>query len=752
MQLTGWVNNSADGVHIEISAEEEQAFAFYNNLLQKAPALSRVTQHVINKTATKVFSSFNIIHSTNSPTTDLMLTPDFAMCHQCKEELQEPGNRRYQYPFITCTHCGPRYSITSALPYDRHSTTMQPFKMCRQCEEEYKNISDRRFFSQTNSCPSCEITLKMFTSDGKETAQERSGILKEINQQLISGKILAVKGIGGYLLLCDATNASAIKLLRQRKHRPTKPFAVMFANEEQVNEFALLGSHEKKCLTSSIAPVVLLKTKNDTGLALHDIAPSLKTIGAILPYAPLFEIIAHRFGKPLVATSANISDSPIIYTESDALKNLQGIADFIVTHNRQIVTPQDDSVVQITPQSNIPILIRRSRGIAPSYFKYKTNTPITLLATGALMKSSITIQSKRNTYISQYMGNTHTLEAQESYKKTLFHLLGILQLTPQHILTDKHPGYFSNQLAKELASEYETLVTEVQHHKAHFAAVLAENDLLECMEPVLGVIWDGTGLGDDGQIWGGEFFKYEKHAMQRCYYFDYFPQLLGDKMAKEPRLSALAICSEIMGADRLLENKFTTAEWILYKKILQTGNVLLCSSAGRIFDAVASLLNLCDTQSYEGEAAMYLQTLAESYTHKNGYKINESYFMDGAHYYRLPTTTLFDGIVRDILKNKDTAFIAAKFHYSLIHIVSIIADNLGIRNIACSGGVFQNALLVDMMHQLLSSRYHVFFHKNLSPNDENISFGQMVYYDSNIDCIQAQDSKSVTIKNENICV
>jgi hydrogenase maturation protein HypF len=751
MGLTGWVNNSSDGVNIVVNGSAQGARQFYTKVLQEAPALATIKQHSLHQTTHISFTDFTIQQSSSNSLHNLHLTPDFALCEACRTEMHQPASRRYHYPFITCTHCGPRYSIATQLPFDRERTTMQVFDICQACREEYNNPNDRRYYAQTNSCADCGITMQLYSNSGQLLKKGNAPVLSEIIHQLEAGSILAVKGIGGYLLLCDATNANSINQLRQRKQRSAKPFAVMFSDIVQAADHAHISKEERQCLEAPVSPVVLLQAKKEAQLPLNVIAPGLGTIGALLPYAPLFEMILHQFGKPVIATSANISGSPIIYQDIDALNNLATIADYIVTHNRIIVTPQDDSVVQYYTGAEEPVILRRSRGMAPSYLRSLPNTTDCILASGALMKSSFTLYINGNLYVSQYLGSTDTLEAQNAYQAALDHVLNMLQAQPTNIITDKHPGYFSHQLTKQMALQRNIAFTEVQHHKAHFAAVLAENELMTSNEPVLGVIWDGTGMGDDGHIWGGEFLKYENGSMLRCYYFDYFPYLLGDKMAKEPRLAALAVCENVMGAEYLLQPKFTATEWALYQKMLSRHDGLQCSSVGRIFDAVASLLHILDKQTYEGEAALYLQTMAEEYMTIHGSEMQESYFMDGAHYYRLPTATLFSGIVRDIHKGKPRECIAAKFHCSLVHIVAIIADNVGATKLAFSGGVFQNTLLVSLLQTRLGQRYQLYFHQQLSPNDENISFGQLQYYAHDVDGIQSQRSaytnlsKAVTI-------
>lgn len=733
--LKGWINNTTDGVHIEFNATEDLASQFLNRIITAPPPVAIINKVNLFKTEDKYFNAFKVLESHIHGSPDLLLTPDFSLCQECRKELHHVSDRRFHYPFLTCTNCGPRFSIVEKLPFDRSNTSMNVFSMCHECSTEYQTVSDRRFYSQTNSCPKCSILMKLFEKDKEIEASNVQDVLARIQQFLDAGKIVSVKGNGGYVLLCDATNSQSIQLLRKRKKRNTKPFALLFHSLEQMQLYVECSEYEKKCLESSVAPILLLRSKNNKELALDDIAPGFSHLGCMLPNSSLLELIASAFNKPLICTSANISESPIIFRDNDALKYLRDIADVISTHNRDIVTAQDDSVIKFSRKSNQPIIVRRSRGIAPNFLGYELYQHKSILATGALMKSSFTIQTQKKTYISQYLGSTDTIEAQEMYQYSLDHLTRLLHFRPELVVADKHPNYFSTQLAIELSIFHGIPLNQVQHHKAHFAAVLAEQSLLDCDEPILGVIWDGTGMGDDAQIWGGEFFKFDHNTMLRCYHFDYFPQLMNDKMSKEPRLSAMSIIDEVLGGDALIKIKFTDAEWTYYKKLLQSEAKINCCSVGRIFDAVASLLGLSDKQSYEGEAAMLLQTLAETYTDANGYDIRESYFMDGAHFYRVSTSSLFSSIIRDILKNKPASLIAAKFHFSLVHLIEIVANNLGVKKVAFSGGVFQNSLLVDMIQQLLQDKLELFFHEQLSPNDENISFGQMVYADRQIDAI-----------------
>lgn len=756
-KLAGWVNNTTDGVHLQFNADEMVAQKFYKHIISGAPALSKITDHSIARVNYEIYDSFEIVESKIHDHPGLMLTPDFAMCDDCRTELNDSNNRRYQYPFITCTQCGPRFSIVKELPYDRPNTSMDSLAMCEACKDEYNNPQNNRHYSQTNSCPSCTVAMEMFDAAGNRLYGNNEPIINAVIKELTEGKIIAIKGIGGYLLFADAANRKSINALRERKHRPSKPFALMFPNVEAIKEVADLDRCEEDALNDVSAPIVLVRFKpvSKKLLCTNEIAPGLSRLGVMLPYTPLFQLILQKFGKPLIATSANISDASIIYSDEEALRSLSAIADFIVTNNREIIVPQDDSVIQFTRYSKQKIIIRRSRGMAPSFFNYDCHSNETILATGALLKSSVTFVNNGNTFISQYLGNTESYEAQQAYSKTVQHFFDLFKKKAGVILTDKHPLYFSNSFAKNLAVNLKIKVREIQHHKAHFAAVLAENKLIElttrkhfnvsAQEPILGVIWDGTGLGDDGNIWGGEFFTYQNNTILRCSHFDYFPFILGDKMAREPRISALSICSVADIEDNFLRNKFTETEWNLYSKMLKENSVaprrrLMCSSVGRIFDAVASLLDLCDKQSYEGEAAMLLQERAQLYFDQNGLDMKESYFNDDMDYRHIPTASMIGKIVNDIRQNS-TQCIAAKFHYSLVRLIDMVAKNMKSNKIAFSGGVFLNGLLVDLLQYHLSNKYQLFFHIELSPNDENISFGQMVYYDNKIDEVSTNNEK-----------
>ncbi len=730
-KLFGWVNNSNTGVHIEVEGKEQVVNKFYKSLVKDAPELSIITNSSIKPIKLCNFKIFEIVHSKNNEQPNLLLTPDYGICNECLIDLFDKNNQRYLYPFITCTNCGPRYSIIRKLPYDRENTTMEGFQMCENCQSEYKKPVERRYYSQTNSCAKCAVKLSIFDSNQTSTQQE---IIKLIQDSLRHGKIVAVKGVGGYLLLADATNANTIRTLRERKHRPFKPFALMYSDDKSLLTDVQFSKKEWETYHSIETPIVLfrLKQKITSKLQKELIAPGLSQIGVMKAYTPLYSVILNEIDFPLIATSANISDSPIIFEDIKAEQELSKIADLIIGNDREIVVPQDDSVIKFSSEYQQKIIIRRSRSFAPTFIdRYKNlNSNKCLLGMGAGLKSSFSFYHQSNTYISQYLGNLNSFDSQNSFDKVLNHYFDLFEVKPDVIVTDTHPQYFSTQFGKELSKKYNTQIFNVQHHKAHFAAVLAENNLISTKTDVLGVIWDGLGLGDDNNLWGGEFFNYNNNKMQRLAHFEYFPQLALDKFSLEPRLPAFTITNNIKGSEELTAAKFTRTEWINYQKLIKSRENIKTSSIGRLFDAVASLLDLKDINSYEGEAAMILENEALGFYRKN--KTSKQTYSLNFTNNIISVTDLAQHIIGDIKEKKNKAEIAFKFHLSLVQIIKLVADNYSLKNIAFSGGVFQNSLLVDLINQYLSNDYQLYFHKQLSANDENISYGQLVYINNKI--------------------
>ena len=722
-RLHGWVNNANDGVHIEITATQDEAESFYQEIVNHPPKLSTITHHALEKTDSKTFSQFEIKESEERESPQLPLTPDFALCNDCREEISAADNRRYKYAFTTCTNCGPRYSIITALPYDRPNTTMAKFEQCNICGAEYNDPLNRRHYSQTNSCPECGIEI---LANHEKLSQ---GELSQLAKYLDQGKIISIKGIGGFLLMCDAGKKEVIDRLRNRKGRPAKPFAVMYPHIEMIMADFNVNEAEEELLLNEVSPIVLLRPRTDKlQIDRQSIAPGLDNIGCMIPYAPLYHLLLQEYQKPVIATSGNISGSPIIYQNNEAQEELSGIADIIIANNRDILVPQDDSVIKFSDQHQQKIILRRSRGLAPTFLDPGIDLPKeNILAVGAQMKSSFSFTNKGQLYISQYLGDMDNYLTQGHYENTIEHFFRVFQAQPQVIIGDKHPDYFTTHFGKELAAKLEIPFIQVQHHEAHFYAVLAENKLLHASKSILGVIWDGTGYGDDGQIWGGEFFLYKEGHSKRVAHIPYFPFILGNKMPKEPRVSALAFGSSCNNNNLdAIKHKFTSEEWSIYQKMLAKPP-LRTSSMGRVFDAMASIILDIDKTSFEGEAAMMLEAAASAYfsTHSINVACTYNYNQDKSQKH---FANLFNLIIEDKNNRISNQEIAAKFHLSLVNLIRHEAEKQGVKKIAFSGGVFQNSLLIDLIKTILEKDYELIFHQRLSSNDENISYGQLAYY------------------------
>ena len=698
--------------------------------MELAPSQAVITSIHVEQIEAKLFEDFRIIESNDDGTPDLLITPDFAICDSCAEELNDRRNRRYHYPFITCTKCGPRFSIETGLPYDRERTSMHPFTMCAECEQEFHDPARNRFYSQTNSCPKCKISLWLTDKNGANEHLEEDELVETVCRLISSGAIVAVKGIGGFLLICDPENEKSVLKLRERKHRPSKPFALLYPDRKAIEKDFELSSTELEALRSPEAPIVLLKPQDNSYVSSisSSIAPGLNRLGVMLPYAPLLLLISQQFNKPLLATSGNVSGSPIVYRNEEVMDTLNGFADYFLLNDRDIQVPQDDSVIMYSGKYQHKVMLRRSRGYAPGFDQEAIDPGFEskVLSMGALLKSTFGIWNLGRCHISQFLGDTMEFDAQLSYERTLRHFLELLHFKPEVIVIDKHPAYFTSQLGKELAVAHEAKTVSIQHHKAHFWALLAENQLLTSGEKILGVIFDGTGMGNDGAVWGGEFFTYESGAIKRLHHMAYFPHILGDKMAMEPRLSAMSVL-HASGLDYSHEKgNFTSEEIDFYSRVLEESS-LKTSSIGRIFDAVSSLLGFCHLNTYEGEAAMYLESAAQQFRWKSN-EFSESYNFALGQNGEIEFTEMIVEILQDFSRGDDLGKIALKFHITLVRIIHEIAVHASITSIAFSGGVFQNCLLLDLISDELGKEFHLYFHKRLSPNDEGISYGQLVGY------------------------
>ncbi|MBT8259235.1 MAG: carbamoyltransferase HypF [Bacteroidia bacterium] len=719
--LTGSVSNNEEGVIIYVTGKENNVRDFYSELIKNPPPVSRINDHRIEHSEYKSFPHFKIIPSEKNDKLNLQLTPDFAICQDCSNEISDKSNRRFGYPFTTCVNCGPRWAITKRFPFERHNTSIDSFRMCNDCNSEYTDPSNRRFHSQTNSCSECGIMLELTDNDGKVLEVDNDKIFSRASELISAGKIIAIKNTGGYLLCCDASNKESILELRQRKKRPTKPFAILYPSLESLSSDFVLTPAESKELVSNERPIVIVQMNGYSGdLECESLAPGLNQMGIMLPYSGLLEIFADHHDEPVVATSGNLHGSPILREKNEALDVLGQVADYFIHHNLDILNPQDDSVIKFSKKTAQRIVFRRSRGFAPNHYGHMPSSDKCTLAMGGELKSAMAILPNDFLYISQYLGNLERFEVVSRYEETVRTMVNIFENEPETILVDSHPNYICTNIGRSLATEFQAEIKPIQHHVAHFASVLGEHDLLKRNKPILGVIWDGTGYGDDKQIWGGEFFTYNDHQISRLTHFSYFNWLASDKMSKEPRLSLLTLLSE--RHYDVIKEKFSEEEFKIYSRLKET-NQLKTSSVGRIFDAVASAAGLCDYNTYEGEAAILMENLLDDYeiSELSAYEIlNE----DGHPCGKL----LIAEIVEDLLKGNSNKDVFLKFIYTLAKLVFDIARQNSISAIACSGGVFQNSVLVDMLLELGSEEFELFFNVNLAPNDENIPFGQMVYH------------------------
>jgi len=716
--LLGTVSNNEEGVLIFISGTKKTAYEFYHKLLQFPPPVSHIKNSSIIEIELQNFEGFKIIPSNKSGQLNLPLTPDFAICEACKKEIDTAENRRYNYPFTTCVNCGPRWSITKTFPFERNHTSIQKFPMCAKCENEYTNPDNRRFHSQTNTCASCGVELFLVDKNHKNLTFSKEKLFPQIAKLLLEGNIIAIKNTSGYLLCCNAENRDVVQKLRTTKNRPNKPFAVLFPSLEFLKNELNLTKSEEKSLTSSERPITIISSKNYKGnISLNKIAPGLNHLGVMLPYSGILQLIANHLSFPIVATSGNIHGSPILIENEEAFEKLKNVADYFLQHNLKINHPQDDSVIKFSYKFQQEILYRRSRGYAPNYLNIDINSTEKIMAFGADLKSSIAFYPNQCLYISQYLGNLENFDVYNRFVSTVNSFISIFEQQPTVILIDKHPRYYSARFGKELAQKKNIKLVEIQHHKAHITAILGEHNLWN--KKVLGVVFDGTGYGEDNQIWGGEFFNYEKNTIERIHQIQYFDWLLGDKMSKEPRLSLFALASSEMNA--IIGEKFTQNELNNYQ-YLKKNNKLKTSSTGRLFDAVASLLNITDYNSYEGEAPILLENYIDSYN----LTTCKSYLNSTEN--GISAKEIVQNMYIDIKNGVSKENCIVNFLFTLADKIIKIAKKRDYKYIALSGGVFQNSTLVDMLIELAPKEIKLYFHKDLSPNDENISFGQLMYY------------------------
>lgn len=716
MRLKGWVLNSSQGVFIEAEGEKAVMDRFLERIQAEKPAPSHIQSFEAFFLDAVGYDDFSIRKSTEAGVKSVLVLPDIATCPACLAEIFDPGNRRYRYPFTNCTLCGPRFSIIQSLPYDRSRTTMAGFHMCSNCASEYGNPDDRRFHAQPNACPECGPQLSAMDSKGKTRAMQDDALRMGV-ETIKSGGILALKGIGGYQLLVDAGNGDAIERLRQRKKRNEKPFALMFSSVDVVRRVCLLNPTEKRALTSPEAPVVILDKceKGDDSIVSLAVAPGNPTLGIMLPYTPLHHLLVKDLGRPVVATSGNISDEPICIDDHDALKKLGSIADLFLTHDRPIARYVDDSVVRVIKDREM--MVRRARGYAPLPVAMSGDGD-NVLAVGAHQKNTIALQLGKSAFVSQHIGDLENEESVRSFNEAINSLSRLYDAVPKRIVCDLHPAYFSTQYAQSTG----LMVEQIQHHHAHICACMADNQL---EGPVLGVAWDGTGLGMDQTVWGGEFLLVEKDGFQRVSHLRPFRLPGSEKAVKEPRRSALGLLWEMVGSEVFsgrffdLMQSFSSQEQVVLKQMLEKGfNSPLTSSAGRLFDAVAALINQRFHISYEGQAAMELEFC------RDGFDGNEAYRFGIAN--RVDWQPMIEGMLMDMKNGMKAGQIALKFHNGLVEAMVSIAEKTNVEKVVLSGGCFQNRYLTERaVDRLRAAGFKPYWHQRLPPNDGCISVGQL---------------------------
>ncbi|MGD0115933.1 MAG: carbamoyltransferase HypF [Dehalococcoidia bacterium] len=716
MALQGWVNNSPQGVFIEAEGAKETLDGFLLRLDSEKPSLSFIQSLEYSLLEPVGYAGFEIRHSDGAGERSAVIMPDIATCRQCREELFDAADRRYRYPFTNCTLCGPRFSIVQALPYDRANTTMQRFVMCPRCRHEYEDPRDRRFHAQPDACGVCGPRLTLWDESGK-TLAEGDDALKQTALALQQGLIVALKGLGGFQLLVDARSDEAVRRLRERKRREEKPLAVMFPDIASLKRCANVSALEERLLTSPESPIVLLE-KASGGEIASSVAPDNPYLGSMLPYTPLHHLLLREAGFPVVATSGNLHDEPIVTDEAEAVESIRGIADRFLVHDRPIERHVDDSVVRV--QLGREMVMRRARGYAPLPVVVKRALP-PLLAVGAHLKNVVAVSRGSEVVLSQHIGDLETAKALFAFRKVIADLLSLYEVTPQAVVHDMHPDYLSTQWAK--GAPYPAIA--VQHHHAHMAACLAESDL---EGEVLGVTWDGAGFGDDGTLWGGEFLLGDASAYHRVATLRPFRLPGGEVAIKEPRRTALGLLHEMNSDFGLLRptadaTPLSDAELALLAQMLSKGvNSPVTTSAGRLFDAVAALLGLRSVCSFEGQAAMMVEFQAE-----RGVDDRYDFPLREGEPLVLDWKPLLRGVMRDRDEGVATGVICARFHNTLAEAIVEVARRTGATRVALTGGVFQNRYLTERAYRRLESEgFRPFTHQRVPPNDGGIALGQVL--------------------------
>jgi hydrogenase maturation protein HypF len=718
--IRGWVLNNEKGVLIDAESEDGNLDRFIQDIPKLAPPLARIESFEVKYLEPLGYSTFEIRKSEEAQDKFVLISPDVATCDQCLSELFSPKNFRYRFPFVNCTLCGPRFTIIQDIPYDRRKTTMAPFIMCPVCQKEYEDPLDRRFHAQPNACPACGPSLHLEDREGKEVSGDP--IVKTLDL-LSKGRIVAIKGLGGFHLACDAKNQDAVSSLRSRKFREDKPFAVMCQNIDEVKEHCEVNEEEEKLLLSVERPILILRRRGNSPIA-HAVAPYQDTLGVMLPYSPLHHLLLNGPLKTLVMTSGNVSDEPISYKNEEAFRRLSNIADYFLFHNREIHMRCDDSVTRIFDGK--PYILRRSRGYVP--FPIKLSFPLEMiLACGGELKNTFCLTRGQYAFLSHHIGDLENLETLTSFEEGIEHFKRLFYIEPKAVAYDLHPDYLSTQYALSIP---DIPKIGVQHHHAHTVSAMAENGI---DADVIGVALDGTGFGLDGTVWGGEFIKANLRDFDRLAHLKKVPMPGGSMAIKEPWRMAMVYLLDAFEEEATklkidLMKRIDLGKWdILRKAISKKLNTPMTSSMGRLFDAVSSLLSIRDEVHYEGQAAIEMEMIAdhgakEEYPFQN-HKDEVPMVIDPAEMIR--------GIVRDLVSGVPSSKISGKFHRTISRMIietcEAIRSKEKLNRVVLSGGVFQNIFLLSLVtEELKRSAFDVYTHHLVPPNDGGISLGQAV--------------------------
>ena len=747
--LKGWVCNTSAGVDIELTGAQEEINDFLHTLKNAPPPLARIDSIEIHPIAGKDYLTFEIVQSQALSNAFQPISPDIGICPDCLKELFDPHDRRYRYPFTNCTNCGPRLTIIDDIPYDRPKTTMRDFEMCPSCRAEYTDPTNRRFHAQPIACPECGPHVWLEYPVNKQKSRKSRQIIsaeaiRETQKLLLKGKIVAIKGLGGFHLACDATNSTAVRELRRRKLRVDKPFALMMADIATVEQHCSITDADRQLLESKERPIVIVPRKGNSTVD-SDVAPNQNNLGIMLPYTPLHYLLFaspdHQSSlldstksiniPPLVMTSGNISEEPIAIDNAEAIQRLSGLADAFLLHDRPIRIRCDDSVIRTYQGATFPL--RRSRGYAPFPVYLAANSP-EVLATGAELKNTFCIVRDRYAFLSHHIGDMENYETYHSFEDGITHYEALFRIKPAAIAYDLHPNYLATRYAIERSQRDGLPLIAVQHHHAHITSCMAENSI-PAEKPVIGVAFDGTGYGDDGAIWGGEFLLSDYQGYQRLSHLKYFPLPGGDTAIRKPARTALALlwASNLDWDPQLPPLTSLCAEElsILRSQLKLKINTPLTSSMGRLFDAVASLCGIRQVVNYEAQAAIEFEALASPGEQEAYEFIIAPLEGEDNDKTQIDVAPLIEGVITDLNHHIHISKISGKFHHTIARMVyqvcAQIRDNTGIDQVVLSGGVWQNMVLLNSTIRMLNSnRFNVFIHHQVPTNDGGLALGQAV--------------------------